>query len=279
MRTIEERVGQRWEETEYAKLFLSAEWCFARDVLEAYQERRVYIKHLVKVNARLNEFSESTFGVKVAFIEPFIENIKAPPPYVYPIPKKTEEAGRLWDKWEDRGYFPCPVTNPVERILADNKLSHRALAQRLSRHLTISSNKIARLARGEAVMRPKVAEALGREFGEEPETVLLEYDTWRAGFSWQFTPVPLGVLPYSSQSGSPKLEHYGAPEFSIFQYRLCSAIGKLWMTAPRIQRCALSECQRLFLPAKRAHAQKYCSARCRKRAHYLIRHSKYYLRV
>ena len=91
--------------------------------------------------------------------------VKAWPPYVYPISKKTEGVGRLWDKWEERSYFPCPVTNPVERILADNKLSHSALAQRLSRYLTISPDRIRRLASGEAVMRPKVAEALGREFG------------------------------------------------------------------------------------------------------------------
>ena len=76
MHAVERRVGQRWEETKYAQLFKVAEWCFARDVLEAYEERRVYFNHLIRVNGRLGEFSQSTFGVRVALVEPITDKVK-----------------------------------------------------------------------------------------------------------------------------------------------------------------------------------------------------------
>jgi len=291
----------RWAETRYADALVNDLYATVRRVLDAFvHKKRLYNEDMVWLNLRLLEFMPPGATVRLddhgLVGVDLVGNLGAYPMggvWVWGIqsnfalaaaddglaPRKKRQPedgtstrlasyGELTQRASAREYIRWPLENPVRRLLDCLPLTRKGFERKVLPTPSTASRDLSRLLKGQTPMSPRVACNLAKESRESEDEILLEYDLWRAKFTWYPKPYPnlLWVSPHWGRN-VPEGRAYGFPETFVLCYRLYAAIRYIWFQAPDIRACKRTSCGRLFIPSPRSHGQEFCTKRCQQAAY------------
>jgi hypothetical protein len=168
-------------------------------------------------------------------------------------------------------YMPWPPMNVVKYAATTQRSKHHSFVGFVKERLGCSESLARKLVSGKTGLSAKKISRLLDAIPIRPRTLLIQHVMWQHEITWPFVqddPHPMHV-PRNWWSCVPEGAAYGFPESVWLHYLVVFSLQDVWQSRTQICACESTECDRLFIPSKQGHRQRFCSTKCRKRQEFL----------